>query len=91
VEGATVKTTKLETNGRKTNMKRTIQAATFPFVLIMVPCNSTPPPQTPDEGASGPSPDSHDRCRLYGPTEAAIDKSWKPGDIENVASHFLPA
>lgn len=22
--------------------------------------------------------------RLYGPTEAAIDKSWKPGDIENV-------
>ena len=20
--------------------------------------------------------------RLYGPTEAAIDKSWKPGDIE---------
>jgi len=22
--------------------------------------------------------------RLYGPTEAAIDKSWKPGDIEKV-------
>jgi hypothetical protein len=22
--------------------------------------------------------------RLYGPTEAAIDKSWRPGDIENV-------
>jgi Protein of unknown function (DUF1214) len=22
--------------------------------------------------------------RLYGPTEAAIDKSWKPGDIERV-------
>lgn len=22
--------------------------------------------------------------RLYAPTEAAIDKSWKPGDIENV-------
>ena len=22
--------------------------------------------------------------RLYGPTEAAIDKSWKPGDIEPV-------
>jgi len=20
--------------------------------------------------------------RLYGPTEAAIDRSWKPGDIE---------
>ena len=20
--------------------------------------------------------------RLYGPTEAAIDKSWKPGDVE---------
>jgi hypothetical protein len=20
--------------------------------------------------------------RLYGPTEAAIDKSWKPGDLE---------
>jgi hypothetical protein len=20
--------------------------------------------------------------RLYGPTEAAIDKSWKPGDID---------
>ena len=24
--------------------------------------------------------------RLYGPTEAAIDKSWKPGDIEKVGS-----
>jgi hypothetical protein len=23
--------------------------------------------------------------RLYGPTEAAIDKSWKPGDIEKVS------
>jgi len=22
--------------------------------------------------------------RLYGPTEAAIDKSWEPGDIEKV-------
>jgi hypothetical protein len=22
--------------------------------------------------------------RLYSPTEAAIDKSWKPGDIEKV-------
>lgn len=22
--------------------------------------------------------------RLYGPTEAAIDKSWKPGDIKKV-------
>jgi hypothetical protein len=22
--------------------------------------------------------------RAYGPTEAAIDKSWKPGDIEKV-------
>jgi Protein of unknown function (DUF1214) len=22
--------------------------------------------------------------RLYGPTEAVIDKSWKPGDIEKV-------
>ena len=22
--------------------------------------------------------------RLYGPTEAALDKSWKPGDIEKV-------
>jgi hypothetical protein len=22
--------------------------------------------------------------RLYGPTETAIDKSWKPGDIEKV-------
>jgi hypothetical protein len=22
--------------------------------------------------------------RLYGPTEAAIDRSWKPGDIEEV-------
>jgi hypothetical protein len=22
--------------------------------------------------------------RLYGPTEAAIDKSWKPGDIEKI-------
>ena len=22
--------------------------------------------------------------RLYGPTEPAIDKSWKPGDIEKV-------
>jgi len=22
--------------------------------------------------------------RLYGPTEAAIDKSWKPGDLERV-------
>jgi hypothetical protein len=22
--------------------------------------------------------------RLYGPTEAAIDKSWKPGDIEKL-------
>ena len=22
--------------------------------------------------------------RLYGPTEAAIDKTWKPGDIEKV-------
>jgi hypothetical protein len=22
--------------------------------------------------------------RLYGPTEAAIDKSWKPGDFEKV-------
>ena len=22
--------------------------------------------------------------RLYGPTEAAINKSWKPGDIEQV-------
>ena len=22
--------------------------------------------------------------RLYGPTKAAIDKSWKPGDIEKV-------
>jgi len=24
--------------------------------------------------------------RLYGPTEAAIDKSWKPGDIVKVTS-----
>jgi len=22
--------------------------------------------------------------RLYGPTEVALDKSWKPGDIEKV-------
>ena len=22
--------------------------------------------------------------RLYGPTEAAFDKSWKPGDIEKM-------
>jgi hypothetical protein len=22
--------------------------------------------------------------RLYGPTEAAIDKSWKPGDIDKL-------
>jgi len=22
--------------------------------------------------------------RLYGPTEAAINRSWKPGDIEKV-------
>ena len=22
--------------------------------------------------------------RLYGPTEAAINKSWKPGDLEKV-------
>jgi hypothetical protein len=22
--------------------------------------------------------------RLYGPTEAALDKSWKPGDIERM-------
>ena len=22
--------------------------------------------------------------RLYGPTEAALDKSWKPGDLERV-------
>jgi hypothetical protein len=22
--------------------------------------------------------------RLYGPTESAINKSWKPGDIEKV-------
>jgi hypothetical protein len=22
--------------------------------------------------------------RLYGPTEAAIDKSWKPGDFEKM-------
>ena len=22
--------------------------------------------------------------RLYGPTEAALNKSWKPGDIEKV-------
>jgi hypothetical protein len=24
--------------------------------------------------------------RLYSPTEAAIDKSWKPGDIEKTGS-----
>src|SRR6185503_8718217 len=24
--------------------------------------------------------------RLYGPTEAAIDKSWKPGDVERITS-----
>jgi hypothetical protein len=24
--------------------------------------------------------------RLYGPTAAAIDKTWKPGDIEKVPS-----
>ena len=24
--------------------------------------------------------------RLYGPTEAAINKTWKPGDIELTAS-----
>jgi hypothetical protein len=22
--------------------------------------------------------------RLYGPTEAALDKSWKPGDVEKL-------
>lgn len=25
--------------------------------------------------------------RLYGPTEAAIDKSWKPGDVEKTSGH----
>jgi len=28
--------------------------------------------------------------RLYGPTDAALDKSWKPGDLEKVPGHSTP-
>jgi hypothetical protein len=34
--------------------------------------------------ATVPGKDYFTILRLYRPTEAAIDKSWKPGDIERV-------